>query len=189
MKKITTLLLALLLIASMMLGACKSSPAGGGSDASAASGDAGQISEFSSVDLDGNSVTQDVFSNAEITMINFWGTYCPPCIAEMPELAKLEGEYDGRLQLVGVPIDVDFTKPESEQYKSALEILGSAGAEFKNVAPEGGLADYVSTMQYVPTSIFVDPEGNIVGGPVVGGVFDEYRKAIDSYLESKDQAS
>lgn len=154
----------------------------GSEDAGAEDSSATKISEFAGLDLNGNEVTQAVFAEADITMINYWGTYCPPCIAEMPELAKLEGEYGGRLQLIGVPIDVDFTKPDSKEYKAALEILESAGATYKNVQPVGGLAEYTKHMQYVPTSIFVDPEGNIVGGPVVGGVFEEYRKNIEGYL-------
>ena len=189
-KLIAILTLVLTLGASLL--ACtsqSSSGSDGGTVSTGNSDDAGdedasatKISEFAGLDLNGNEVTQAVFAEADITMINYWGTYCPPCIAEMPELAKLEGEYDGRLQLIGVPIDVDFTKPDSKEYKAALEILESAGATYKNVQPVGGLAEYTKHMQYVPTSIFVDREGNIVGGPVVGGVFEEYRKNIEGYL-------
>ena len=42
---------------------------------------------FESQDLDGNKITSDIFSNNIITMINIWGTFCGPCIREMPELA------------------------------------------------------------------------------------------------------
>ena len=38
------------------------------------------------------------------------------------------------------------------------------------------------TMQYVPTSIFVDPDGNIVGEPVLGADFDKYRETIESNI-------
>ena len=100
----------------------------------------------------------------------------------MEELAKLEGEYDGKLQLIGVPIDVDFSKPDSENYKDALMIMEKAGVEYKNISLDGSLMEYAKTMQYVPTSIFVDPDGNIVGEPVVGGDFDKYRETIESNI-------
>ena len=185
-------LLAIMLVFGASFAACTSQSntdsASGSASAESSDGaessenSATKISEFAGLDLNGNEVTEAVFAEADITMINYWGTYCPPCIAEMPELAKLEGEYDGRMQLIGVPIDVDFSKPDSKEYKAALEILESAGAKYKNVQPTGGLAEYTKYMQYVPTSIFVDAEGNIVGGPVVGGNFDEYRNTIEGYL-------
>ena len=169
-------LVALMTLMMIALASCSSG--GSTSDAEAPT----SIAEFKSVDFDGNEVTQDVFKDAEVTMINFWGTYCPPCIKEMPDLAKLEGEYDGKLQLIGVPIDVDFSKPDSENYKDALMIMEKAGVEYKNISLDGSLMEYAKTMQYVPTSIFVDPDGNIVGEPVVGGDFDKYRETIESNI-------
>ena len=175
-KLAVIVLVALMTLTMIALASCSSG--GSTSDAEAPT----SIAEFKSVDFDGNEVTQDVFKNAEVTMINFWGTYCPPCIKEMPDLAKLEGEYDGKLQLIGVPIDVDFSKPDSENYKDALMIMEKAGVEYKNISLDGSLMEYAKTMQYVPTSIFVDPDGNIVGEPVVGGDFDKYRETIESNI-------
>lgn len=169
-------LVALMTLMTIALASCSSG--GSGSTAEAPT----SITEFKSLDFDGNEVTQDVFKNAEVTMINFWGTYCPPCIKEMPDLAKLEGEYDGKLQLIGVPIDVDFSKADSKEYKKALEIMADAGVEYKNISLDGSLMEYAKTMQYVPTSIFVDPDGNVVGEPVVGGDFDKYRETIESNI-------
>ena len=168
-------IIAGLLLISTGLAAC-----GGSGDVSADAPT--KISEFASVDLSGAEVNQEIFADADITMINFWGTYCGPCIAEMPDLAVLMDAYGGRAQLIGVPIDVDFSKPDSDEYKAALGILETAGASFTNVSPTGDLAKYVDAMQYVPTSIFVDKEGNIVGGPVVGGQIDEYKKVIEENL-------
>ena len=61
-------------------------------------------------------------------------------------------------------------------------IMEEAGVEYKNISLDGSLTDYAKTMQYVPTSIFVDPDGNIVGEPVVGGDFDKYRETIESNI-------
>lgn len=51
--------------------------------------DPGVIS-FETTDLDGNVVrSADVFKGHRLTMVNVWGTFCGPCIGEMPELEKL----------------------------------------------------------------------------------------------------
>ena len=116
-------------------------------------------------------------------MINFWGTYCGPCIAEMPQLATLCDAYEGRVQLIGVPIDVSFDDPSSVEFKSAQEILESAGATFPNISVTGGILEYAMSIQFIPTSIFVDSEGNIVGGPVVGANVNEYKGIIEEQLK------
>lgn len=141
------------------------------------------ISEFTTVDLDGNEVTQAVFADAKITMINFWGTYCNPCIKEMPELQKMSTKYEGDAQIIGVPVDVDFSDRDSAAYKNALKYLEWAEADFLNIQLAGGLMEYAETMEYVPTTIFVDPEGNLIGEPVIGPMTEEYKQRIEEYLE------
>ena len=47
------------------------------------------VPAFTTEDLDGNEVTESILKDKDVTMINIWGTFCPPCIEEMPELAKL----------------------------------------------------------------------------------------------------
>ena len=141
------------------------------------------ITEFTTVDLDGNEVTQDVFADAKITMINYWGTYCSPCIKELPELQKISKKYEGDAQLIGVPVDVDFSDKDSAAYKNALKYLEWAEADYLNIQMAGGLLEYAQTMQYVPTSIFVDSEGNLIGDPVIGPLPEDYKQIIEDYLE------
>ena len=44
---------------------------------------------FETTDTKGNKVTEKIFADKEITMVNVWGTFCGPCINEMPELQKI----------------------------------------------------------------------------------------------------
>lgn len=176
---------ALMLVTAGMLTSCS----GGGQAASdeaqpneSAAEEITKIGEFTSKDLDGNEVTQDVFAEADITMINFWGTFCPPCIKEMPEIQKINAEYEGKAQVIGIPIDVDFDKPESDEFKAALEILGKAKAEFRNIKPAGDIEEYAKNLYGVPTTIFVDSEGNVVGEAVLGADTNAYRDRIDGFL-------
>ena len=46
---------------------------------------------FEGTDLEGNPVTQDIFSQSRLTMANVWATYCNPCLSEMPGLGELAG--------------------------------------------------------------------------------------------------
>lgn len=141
-----------------------------------------EIGEFTSVDLEGNAVSQDIFSQADVTMINFWGTFCPPCIKEMPDIQKISEDYAGKAQVIGIPIDVDFDKKDSAEYKKALEILGDAGAKFTNIKPTGALKELADSMQFVPSTIFVDSEGQVIGDAVVGANLEEYKARLDEQI-------
>ena len=44
------------------------------------------LSSFEIVDLNGDTVTQDIFKDYDITMINIWATWCGPCRSELPEI-------------------------------------------------------------------------------------------------------
>ena len=47
----------------------------------------------------------------QVVLLNVWGTYCPPCVQELPSLEKLYKEYGPRgLKLVGVSIDDAVTE-------------------------------------------------------------------------------
>ena len=93
MKKLFSVFFVVML--SLFLCACssKESEDAGASEANQSvidseEGDAGNtssgfpasMSAFSTVDLQGNTVTEEIFSNADLTVVNFWATYCNPCI-------------------------------------------------------------------------------------------------------------
>lgn len=51
------------------------------------------------VDLQGNTLDFDVFGDC-ITIVNFWSTYCPPCIAELPGFVSLYNDYKDKVDFV-----------------------------------------------------------------------------------------
>ena len=54
--------------------------------------------EFSTIDLQGNVAANNVFSQADLTVVNFWATYCSPCISELPELGEWAEEMPDNVQ-------------------------------------------------------------------------------------------
>ena len=55
------------------------------------------VSNFNTVDLDGNTVTGDILQNADLTFINYWATWCGPCRQIAPIVSELAEEFDGKL--------------------------------------------------------------------------------------------
>ena len=59
------------------------------------------------VDLEGNKVNLKQ-SKQRVVLINFWATWCPPCVAEMPELQELYDNYKGQ-------VDFYFVSTENKE--------------------------------------------------------------------------
>ena len=82
--------------------------------------------EFEAETIDGESVTQDIFGQSKLTMVNIWGTFCGPCIQEMPELGEISRSYGtGEFQMIGLISDV-----MEPQDADAKEIIDSTQADY-----------------------------------------------------------
>ena len=146
--------------------------------------------EFSAVDLNGNAVSsKDIFKNNKITMINIWGTFCGPCISEMPELAKLNKANKSKgVEVIGIIIDVELDrsgKVNASQKKTADSIISKTGADYRHIVPSAEMErGFLSGVQAVPTTIFVDSEGRQNGDAVVGSRSQsQWQKIIDKLLK------
>ena len=113
-------------------------------------------------------------------MVNIWGTFCGPCIREMPDLGELSREYSDRgVQVVGLVSDVGEAKNEK-----AEEIVSTTKADYTHIiASQDLMSGILSSVNVVPTTIFVDKEGNQVGD-VYSGARDkaEWAGIIDKLL-------
>ena len=116
--------------------------------------------EFTAMDMYGNEVTQEIFSQADLTMVNIWGTFCGPCISEMPDLGEISKEYEGTgFQIVGIVTDV--YEPGDETMEEIVEV---SGADYTHLFLNEALYNnYLNQVQFIPTTVFVDKEGNSLG--------------------------
>lgn len=152
---------------------------------------AGDKIQINSTDLDGAPWTSGQFAKNKITMLNIWGTFCPPCIREMPDLAKLNKANKSKgVEVVGIPIDiVDFSGNIIPRTKATGDlIIQKTGADYTHVVPNaemmGGL---LRNIQAVPATIFVDSEGRQIGNMLVGSRSQkDWQKIIDDLLKRQD---
>ena len=147
---------------------------------------AGLLSSFSTTDLEGNAVDQSILEDYDLTMVNVWATYCTPCLQEMPELGELAAEYEERgVQIVGLVSDVlssDGTVSDS-QIETAQEIVAETGADYPHLIPSADLMGLLSQIYGVPTTFFVDSEGNQVGYAYVTAMErEQFVEIIDAAL-------
>ncbi|WP_049729138.1 TlpA family protein disulfide reductase [Dorea sp. D27] len=182
-KAITILTLSLaLLLTACSTGKEEKKADSGSSDSPKASSAASDkvFGAFESETLEGEAVSDEIFSKADLTMVNIWGTFCGPCIREMPDLGELSREYaDKGVQIVGLVSDVGEAKDEK-----AEEIVSTTKADYTHmIASQDLMSGILGSVNVVPTTIFVDKEGNQVG-EVYSGARDkaEWAGIIDKLL-------
>lgn len=139
---------------------------------------------FTATDLDGNTVTESIFREKDLTVLNIWGTFCGPCIGEMPELGEWAKEMPENVQIVGLIIDINGEE-DIEHHDLAVDITQKAGADFTNLIANADFAPILKDVIGVPTTLFIDGDGNLVGDPVVGADVDGYKKFVEDYLNGQ----
>lgn len=136
--------------------------------------------------IDGLNVGPEVFAGSEVTLINFWGTFCGPCIREMPALGEIARERAGQVQIIGVIVDCG--SPEEYTFYDAVNIINSTGASYTHAFASGTLAGrYLQYIDAVPTSIFVDEGGNVLYAHVGSLSKDDLNYIIDGVIQLKNR--
>lgn len=138
--------------------------------------------DFVTMDLDGNVVTSaEIYAGNRITMINFWATWCPPCVGELAELVEVHSQ----LQEVGcgvVGILMDSNDPKGVE--AAKKLMAQNGTNYPVLALSEDLYGLAQVISVIPTTIFVDGNGTLVGTPIVGALVEQYGPTVKLLLES-----
>lgn len=110
--------------------------------------------EFSLKNIKGRSARLRDYKG-KVVLINFWATWCAPCQAEMPELIKLQKEYQARgLQIIGVtfpPERPSAVRRVARQFKLNYPVLFGTSA----------MTDAYEIGEVLPTTVVVDRDGKI----------------------------
>ena len=148
--------------------------------------------EITGNDFQGKAVTNDIFSDYEVTIVNFWNNGCGTCIEEMPELEEMYQEFKERnINLIGVGAD---SGESEEKLAFAKEIINSKNVTYMNISPNIDselYTDMIEDLFSYPTTIVVDKNGNIVGTPIVGNVknqIDALNSRIDLAIEQNKKS-
>ena len=146
------------------------------------------LGEFSVQDITGESYTQEMFSDYDLTMVNVFTTWCTPCVNEIPDLEKLKNELSGQgVNVVGFVLDaIDGNGNTSEDAIEKAKLLAEkTGVSYPFLIPDQSyLNGRLSGINAVPETFFVDKEGNIVGSTYSGSrSFEDWKSIVETELK------
>ena len=89
---------------------------------------------FTTTDLDGNPVDESIFAQSDLTVLNVWGTFCSPCIGEIPELGEWARALPANVRLYGLVSDITSLN-DTDQIALAKKIMQKANADYVTSVP------------------------------------------------------
>ena len=113
-----------------------------------------------------------------LLVVNFWATWCAPCIEEMPDLQKVQAEYATRgVTVIGIAIDNAAAVKrfrDEQNVRLPLLIAGAAGTEL--------VRQLGNPMGALPYTVLVDRSGHMVRAKLGRVRADELRSWLDSQI-------
>jgi len=131
-----------------------------------------KVPEIKVQDMDGNPKSLSDFKG-KILIIDFWATWCNPCIKEFPHFEKFYKNYkDKGIEFIAISVDNKLDKVKSFVKKNnySFTILHDLAHETSKNFKIGKL----------PTLFIVSPDGYVKDDPIEGG-----KRKIDKLLEEK----
>jgi cytochrome c biogenesis protein CcmG/thiol:disulfide interchange protein DsbE len=109
---------------------------------------------FTLLDLNGNKVSLSDYKD-KVVILDFWATWCPPCVKEIPHFIDLYKEYKNQgLAILGISVDqqgIGIVKAFNRKYKINYAIL-MANRQVVNA---------FGNISGIPTTFVIDPDGKI----------------------------
>ncbi|HRH46948.1 MAG TPA: protein-disulfide reductase DsbD family protein [Pyrinomonadaceae bacterium] len=149
-----------------------------------------QVADFSFTDFTGKPRKFSEFKG-KVVLLDFWATWCSPCLADIPKLKVLYDKYKSQgFEIIGMDSETigEDEAPDAEFAKEtaarAKQIVKTRGAIWTQATTETAVPIAKNTfgVKALPTKILIDKDGNIVARI---GEKDDLEKAIVALMEAK----
>ena len=107
-------------------------------------------------------------------LVNFWATWCPPCLEEIPDLVALHENKKNKLVVLGIAMD--YQDP-----KQVLQFADQMMVSYPVILGDQKVAAQIGAITGLPTTYLYNPEGKMVAYNV--GALT--REAVERYIHTK----
>jgi thiol-disulfide isomerase/thioredoxin len=117
-------------------------------------GDGSKAPEFKSPALDGGKVLSLAAYRGKVVYLDFWASWCPPCLTSLPLLEQLRKEFPAdQFQILAVNVDQDVAK--------ARKFIQKTGVGYPSATDPKGRLPEMYGIETMPTSFLIDRNGVI----------------------------
>lgn len=133
-----------------------------------------QAGDFKVTDTKGKSHTLSGYKGKWV-LVNYWATWCPPCLEEIPDLISLHENKKNNLVVIGIAL-------EYKDPKQVTDFADGLLVTYPIVLGNPKIVNQIGPMQGLPTTYLFNPEGKMVAQQV-GAIT---REAVESYIGKKE---
>ncbi len=166
MKK-SLFLIAAMTLAALTVGSCGKKQA---------ENDANKAPEIVGTNIMTGEVVRLSDFRGKAVLVNFWATWCPPCRMEIPDLIKLASVYSNKLQIIGISADQD--------YRDAVSFYQAMGMNYPVIMISSEMAAAYGGITGIPTSFFIDTNGNIANSAVGYRNFYQFEQYVKPLMQN-----
>ncbi len=117
--------------------------------------DFGKYVDFELPSLSTDSVKLSNFVGRKLVLLNFWATWCPYCVKEIPQLKEIYSRYKNKgLEIIAVNL--------GENPKSVEKFVKNYNIEYLVLLDQKGISARVYGVQGIPTNFLIDLKGNVI---------------------------
>ena len=133
-----------------------------------------QAADFKVTDTNGKTHSLSGYKGKWV-LVNYWATWCPPCLEEIPDLISLHENKKNNLVVIGIALDYKTPKQVTDFTEGLL-------VTYPIVLGGPKIVSQIGPVQGLPTTYLFDPQGKMVAQQV-GAIT---REAVESYIHGKN---
>ena len=127
-----------------------------------------EFPDFQANDINGKPLSLNQFKN-KVVLIDFWATWCPPCVDEMPNIVKAYKKYHDRgFEIIGISLDQNESR--------FLKFIEDNGMTWRQYYDGKGGQNKLArrySIESIPSTFLIDTNGKIIAKNLRGSALEE----------------